>query len=273
MLLTIGCAGQVLALFTNANPERGVTEVALALGVSKSKAHALLASLAAVGLLRRTQYGRYRVGWRVLSLNRVLSETTDFHRYARPVLQQLGARCGEVVHLGVLDNGQVMYVDRIKGRHAVSIDASALGNRLWAHCSAVGKVLLAHLSPDALDAVIEQHGLPAVTSRTITDRDALEAELAEIRRRGFASESGEAVPEVSCVAAPIVAPGPLVVAAVSLAAPTYRFQSRKEIYSQAIVRAGAYVSRRLAQAEEDLARAEEGLLGSDHDGELVAVPG
>lgn len=273
MLLTIDCAGQVLALFTKDHPERGVTEVALALGVSKSKAHALLASLAAVGLLRRTQHGRYRVGWRVLSLNRVLAETTDFHRYSRPVLQKLGEHCGEMVHLGVLDDGQVMYVDRIKGGHAVQIDASALGNRLWAHCSGVGKVLLAHLPPETLDEVVERHGLPALTRRTITDRSALDEELAEVRRRGFALDRGEVIEDVSCVAAPIVAPGPTVVAAVSLAAPTYRFNARREVYCQAIVRAGMYVSKRLAKAEEELACAEDEHSRAMAPEALAAVPG
>lgn len=257
MLLTIDCAGQVLSQFTKDCPERGVTEVALAMGISKSKAHALLSSLSHVGLLRRTQHGRYRVGWRVLSLNRVLAETTDFHRYARPVMERLGERCGEIVHLGVIDDGQVMYVDRIKGCHAVQIDLSALGSRLWAHCSAVGKVLLAHLPDEALESVIDRHGLPALTQRTITDRDALEAQLGEIRYRGLAFEQGEAVDDVSCVAAPIVAPGPVVVAAISMTAPTYRFNQRRAVYSQAIARAGAYVSQCLSRAEAESARTDE----------------
>jgi DNA-binding IclR family transcriptional regulator len=251
MLLTIESAGRVLELFNGEHPERGVTEVALALGISKSKAHALLSSLATVGLLRRTQLGRYRVGWRVLSLNRVLAETTEFRRHARPVIEALGARYGEVVHLAALDDDQVVYVDRIAGTQAVQIDASVLGSRLPANCSGVGKVLMAHLTPMALDALIEHRGLPAMTPRTVTDRRVLDGELAEVRRRGYATERGEAVAEVSCVAAPIVAPGPTVVAAVSLAAPTYRFQARKEIYCQAIVRAGIYVSKQLAKAEEE----------------------
>lgn len=251
MLLTIDCAGQVLAQFTKDCPERGVSEIALATGISKSKAHALLSSLSHVGLLRRTRHGRYRVGWRVVALNSVLAETTDFHRYARPVMERLGERCGEVVHLGVLDEGQVMYVDRISGRHAVQINISALGNRLPAHCSAVGKMLLANLSPYALHGVIERHGLPALTSRTITDRAALECELSEIAKRGLSLEHGEAVDDVSCVAAPIIAPGPTFVAAISIAAPTFRFNQRRAVYSQAVARAGVYVSQCLSRAEEE----------------------
>lgn len=251
MLLTIDCAGQVLAQFTKDCPERGVSEIALATGISKSKAHALLSSLSHVGLLRRTRHGRYRVGWRVVALNSVLAATTEFHRYARPVMERIAASCGEVVHLGVLDEGQVMYVDRIRGRHAVQIDVSALGNRLPAHCSAVGKMLLATLSPYALHGVIERHGLPALTPRTITDRAALDRELAETSRRGIATEEGEAVDGVSCVAAPIIAPGPNVVAAISIAAPEFRFEQRRAVYSRAVARAGAYVSQCLTRAEEE----------------------
>jgi DNA-binding IclR family transcriptional regulator len=266
MLLTIESAGRVLSLYTRESPERGVTEVALALGISKSKAHALLASLASVGLLRRTQHGRYRVGWRVLSLNRVLAETTDFHRQARPVLAALGARYGELVHLGALDDGQVVYVDRVKGTHAVQIDASSLGNRLWAHCSGLGKVLLAHLPQAARDEFLDRHGLPALTPNTITDRCALEAELAEVRRRGYALDRGEIVADVHCVAAPIVIPGPTVVAAISMAAPSYRFQARKDVYCHAIARAGTYISQRLVRVEEELALAQEALacVGAEH---------
>jgi DNA-binding IclR family transcriptional regulator len=256
MLLTIDSAGRVLSLFTNEHPERGVTEVAVALAVSKSKAHALLASLTTVGLLRRTERGRYRVGWRVLSLNRVLSETTDFHRQARPVMQTLGRRFGEMVHLGALDDGKVVYIDRIKGTAAVQIDASALGERLSAHCSAVGKAQLAHMPKALLDEMIERHGLPALTPRTIVDRATLDEELESIRWRGFATERGEALPEISCVAAPIFAPGPVCVAAISIAAPSYRFQAHKDLYRQGIVRAGLYITRRLCEVQEAFEVAE-----------------
>jgi DNA-binding IclR family transcriptional regulator len=273
MLLTIDSAGQVLSQFTTDCPERGVTEVALTMGISKSKAHALLSSLTHVGLLRRTHHGRYRLGWRVLSLNRVLSETTEFHRHARPVMDALGERCGEVVHLGVLDDGQVMYVDRIKGRHAVQIDGASLGKQLEAHCSAVGKVLLANTTPDELQASISHHGLPQITPRTITDRAVLERELGEVRRRGFALEQGEAVADVSCVAAPITAPGPIVVAAISIAAPSYRFTHRREVYTQMIVRAGMFVSQRLARAEEEIAReAHAEIAAAVADGHQLAEP-
>jgi DNA-binding IclR family transcriptional regulator len=120
-------------------------------------------------------------------------------------------------------------------------------------------MLLANLSPYALHGVIERHGLPALTARTLTDRGALERELSEISKRGLSIEQGEAVDDVSCVAAPIIAPGPTFVAAISIAAPTFRFNQRRAVYSQAVARAGVYVSQCLSRAEEESAQATPAL--------------
>src|ERR1700751_4845932 len=128
MLGTVLNAGRVLDLFTSETPERGVTEVAEALGIPKSRAHALMSSLAHVGLLRRTAEGRYRLGWRVLALGRILTETTEFRAEARRAMEELSGRFGETVHLATLDDGVVVYVDKIEGTRAVRIAVSAVGS-------------------------------------------------------------------------------------------------------------------------------------------------
>ncbi|MEX2195926.1 MAG: IclR family transcriptional regulator [Thermoleophilaceae bacterium] len=251
MLLTINSSGRVLDLFTVVAPEWGVTQVAGELGMSKSKAHSLLASLSDVGLLRRTDRGRYRLGWRLLGLNRVLTDTTDFRCQARPVLEALCGHFGETVHLGALDDGRIVYVDRIQGRGAAPIPVSATGSAMPAHATGVGKVLLAHLAPAVLDAVVERHGLPALTKRTITDVDDLRDQLALVRARGFAVDGEEAVPGISCVAARIVGVDGDVVAAISIAAPTGRMNARRKAFEVAVVRAGRYVSRQLRSPAGD----------------------
>lgn len=254
MLLTIESAGRVLSMFTSESPEHGTTEVALAIGISKSKSHALLMSLTSVGLLRRTGRGRYQVGWRVLSLNRVLAETTGFHRHARPVMRALGGQFGERVLLGALDDGKVVCVDRLQEAAPSGGRAAPPGSHAHAHAGAIGKVLLAYSSPGALEQVISRHGLPALTSRTIIDPDALRNQLAAVRRRGFAVDRDEESDDRSCVAAPISIPGPVVVAAIAIAAPSERFRAREQIYQQAVVRAGRFVSQQLAAAEARSAR-------------------
>jgi IclR family KDG regulon transcriptional repressor len=248
VLLTIESAGRLLDLFTPLSPERGVTEVAAELGVSKSKAHALLASLTAVGLLRRTDGGRYRLGWRVLGLSRVLELTTEFHRHARPIMRALHTRFGETVHLAALDGGQVVYVDRLEGVRSARIAASSVGSVLPAHCSAVGKVLLAGLAPDALQRLLHDP-LETLTPFTMTDPGQLVGELEHVRLRGYAVEHQEAVLEVSCVAAPIVATGPRVVAAISMSVPSSRFEGHEDSLRRAVVLAGQHISRRLRERD------------------------
>lgn len=249
MLLTINSAGRLLDLFTAQTPERGVTEVAVELGVSKSKSHALLASLTEVGLLQRTPVGRYRLGWRVLTLNRVLGETTEFRRHARPTMEALHRRVRQTVNLAALYDSQVIYVDRVVGPESVRPTASAVGSVLPAHCSAIGKVLLAHLGVAQLDQLVAEQGLPSLTANTITDFATLQRELALVRQRGVAVEREEAVRGVSCVAAPIVAPGPSVVAAISVSVEAATFACHEDAFRRAVSMAADRIGRRLREAD------------------------
>lgn len=253
MLLTIDSAGRLLDLFTTEVPERGVTEVAYELDVSKSKAHALLASLAHVGLLRRTDGGRYRLGWRCLAMSRVLDATTDFHQHARPIMRILSDRYRETVHLATLNDGQVVYVDRLEGAERVAPAISDVGSILPANCSAVGKVLLSALSGPQLSDLVDRHGLPALTSDSITDPLELAEQLDDVRACGYAVEHGEASRGFSCVAAPIVAPGPRTVAAISVSVATPRFVRNEATFRQAVVLAAHHISRALR--EDDAAPA------------------
>jgi DNA-binding IclR family transcriptional regulator len=247
MLLTISSAGRVLDLFTSSVHERGVTEVALELGVSKSKAHALLTSLAQVGLLRRTPAGRYRLGWRLLKLNRILDESTDFRAAARPILRVLRDRFTETVHVGTLDRGRVMVVDRALGRDGVAADDAAVGASLPAHCSALGKVLLASLERAELVDVAMTHRLEAHTPRTATKLDELVLQLDEIRVHRIAVEFEERRPGFVSVASPIITPGPQTVAAISMTAPVDRFLANESIYRRAVSLSAKHVSRTLRE--------------------------
>jgi DNA-binding IclR family transcriptional regulator len=242
VLQTVENAGRVIDLFTVAAPEWGVSEASAELGISKSGTHALLSTLADIGLLRRTPESRYRIGWRVLALSRTLTDTTDFLSGVRGVLEGLLQRTGETVHMATLQGGKAIYIDRLEGNHSVRIAVSHVGAALPAHCSGVGKVLLAYRQKPEVDAVIARHGLPKVTGNTITDPDRLHAELAEIRRRGYAWDDEEIVPDVSCVAAPIIGPEGFIAAAVSLSAPTYRFTQRREVYKDTVCAAAREIS-------------------------------
>jgi IclR family KDG regulon transcriptional repressor len=245
MLLTIQNAGRILDLYDAESPERGPTEVGSELGIGKSKAHALMASMAEIGLLRRTADGRYRVGWRALELERIVRESTPFRPIAYEIAARLARHCGEVVHVAALDGGRVVYVDRLLGSRAIEIPLSSVGSTLPAHCTGVGKALLAHVEPGELDALLDRHGLPAFTDRTIVDRDRLYAELHRVRRDGVAHDQGEVAVGLACVAAPVHDLEGHVCAAISIAAPAERFAAAGDGYRSAVVRAARMINEGL----------------------------
>lgn len=245
MLNTVANAGKALDLFTTERPEHGVSEVARALGLSKSRAHALLLSLTDSGLLRRTPDRRYRLGWRVLAMNRVLSETTDFKAAASETMAKLAECSAETVHLATFDAGHVRYVDKLEGPRAVPIGVSTVGAQLPAHCSGVGKVLLAHRVPTEVEQTVDLHGLPRLTARTITTIEGLAEELDQVRHQGYALDRGEVIDGLGCVAAPILDGDGRAVAALSISAPAERFVPRFDSLRRLVVTAGHGVSARL----------------------------
>lgn len=244
MLLTVANVGRVLDAYSVERPERGVTELAADLGLTKSKTHALLTSMAEIGLLRRTEGGRYRIGWRSLELVRLLTQSTPFRPIAHSVATGIARRFGDVVHVATLDEGRVVYVDRVVGPRGLRIPVTTVGSSLPAHCSGVGKVLLAHLDPAKVDAILDRHGLPALTERTITDRDRFYAELHRVRRDGLGYDREEVQAGLACVAAPIFDADGRCVAAISLSAPVGR-RPQLAAYEAAIRRGGQLVTEQL----------------------------
>jgi DNA-binding IclR family transcriptional regulator len=117
MLMTVQKTGQVLDLFTVAHPEWGVTEVASQLGIPKSSAHALLATLTDIGLVERTPWGRYRLGWRFLTLGRTVLVSTAYRTAALTLMRRMSVRYGETMHFAVWERGGVVYLDSAHPAH------------------------------------------------------------------------------------------------------------------------------------------------------------
>ena len=250
MLQTIQKIGPVLDLFTIEHPEWGVSEVAEAIGLPRSSAHALLSSLVEIGLLQCPDRGRYRVGWRILELSETLRGTVNVRSVAYPVLEQLVEQYGETAHLAIMERSRVLYVDKIIGTHMVTVVGARVGAQLEPHCSAVGKVLLAHRTPEEAQRILASATMRKLTPTTITDLATLVDELAEVRRTGVAYDRGEAISEAHCVAAPVRDAMGQVIAAVSVTVPNNRFARSRTEFTQAVRNAATEISRRLI-AESD----------------------
>ena len=245
MLQTLEKASEVLALFNREHPEWGVREVAEALGLAKSSAHDLLTSLEQIGMLGKNDEGRYRLGWRLVTLSETLLATTELRREARPIMEELAEQYRETIHLAVLDDTKVVYVDKLEGKQAVRVELTSLGTRLYAHCSALGKVLLAYEPEENVKRIIKVEGLPRFTVNTITDAGELEQTLAKVRKQGYATDQEEILPDLCCIGAPIHNHTGHVIAAISMSIPAYRFQRSQIEFRKAVMRSGKLISERL----------------------------
>ncbi|MGW5381530.1 IclR family transcriptional regulator [Nocardia sp. NPDC003963] len=256
-LQTVQKIGPILDLFTVSRPEWGPAEIAAVIDAPRSSVHALLSALVDTGLLQRRFRGRYRLGWRVVELSETLRATVDVRSCAAPILQELAHKYGETAHLAVLERGKVLYVDKVLGNRVVNVSGARVGARLEPHCSALGKVLLAYREAGQLTHNITGEPLPRLTPSTIIDPAVLTREFASIRRAGIAFDTGEAVPEVYCAAAPVRDDMGVVIAAVSITVPASRFGPARTEFTKAVIAAGNRISKAVERSTES-ERAERG---------------
>lgn len=208
-------AAAILKAFSPITPSLGVSELARRLALHKSTVHRLLTTLEHEGFIVQDAGGRYRLGLQLFELGSLVVNSMELQKIARGPLEEVHRACGETVHLAILDEGEVVYIDKIESTHQLRMH-SLIGRRSPAHCTGLGKVLLAWLPAPALDQIIRR-GLRTYTSRTISSPDTLRNHLALVRQRGYAIDDGEHEELIRCAAAPVFDHTGAVVAAVSIA--------------------------------------------------------
>jgi IclR family transcriptional regulator, KDG regulon repressor len=247
-LQTIRQAGDVLELFTRQDPEWGVREVARRLAMPKSNAHQLLASLEVIGLLHRMVTGRYRLGFKILTLGQYLLTNTPWRDVAHRAMLQLESQTAQTVQLAALDGGRLIYVDKVLGSspNAVDLPQTEIGNAVAPHTSALGRVLLASKTWRVAQGTLQQTGLRAQTPHTITDLQAFKTELEQISQQGFALDLEESWLGVSSVAAPVCNHNGDIIAAIGISIHSNRkVPISISIRNQVMLAAGG-ISRSLA---------------------------
>jgi IclR family acetate operon transcriptional repressor len=213
-------AALLLALGDTAG-EAGVTELARRLGLHKSTASRLLATLEKRGLVEQDEEnGKYRLGLVVIRLAERAEQTLDLRSIAMPELDRLARATRETTGLGVLDDDALLTVAQADGPNLVAM-GDWTGRHMPLHCAASGKVLLASL-PEREVLRLVRRGLQQCTDRTLTRLEPLLEELARVRRRGFATAFGEFEPTMNAVAAPVHDARGAVVAAVDVRGPSFR---------------------------------------------------
>ncbi|WP_037577596.1 IclR family transcriptional regulator [Phaeacidiphilus oryzae] len=223
-------------------------EVARATGLPRTTVHELLTTLSARGYLRKDEpTGRFHLGLRVFQLGNAYGERLDLVTAGQRIAREIAAECGETVNVGVLDGPDVVYMAKVESRQAVRM-VSAVGRRVPACCTALGKALIAYQPDDVVRGLYlgAEGGLPRLTGASLTEPDALLAQLAETRRTGLAFEYGESTPQVSCAAAPVRDHRGSVVASVSVSVPDMRWSQRAaEEWAGFAVEGASRLSRQL----------------------------
>jgi IclR family transcriptional regulator, acetate operon repressor len=220
----LGRALALLSEFRSGEREVGLAELARRSGVAKPTAHRLLAELEGWMLVERTGRG-YRLGLRLFELGQVVPRQRDLQETATPFLADLYEATRETVHLAVPDGAEVVYVQKLSAPGGPDIP-SRLGGRMPAHCTGVGKALLAFGPPERLAAVLVA-GLTRRTPRTLVLPGMLDKHLTAIRQRGLAEEHEESAHGVACVAAPVMDSSGVAIAAISIAGWSNRLDTRR----------------------------------------------
>ncbi|HLY22377.1 MAG TPA: IclR family transcriptional regulator [bacterium] len=220
----VTAVGRALGILENVGGDirgTGITELSRRLGLGKSTVHRLCATLEHHGyLVRDPGTGRYRLSLRVFHIGSHALDALDLPARAMPALEALGAVTEETVHLAVLDGAEAIFIGKVESPRPLRL-YSQVGRRCPAHCTAVGKVLLAYAGAGQR-ALVAARPLKRYTSKTITSTAALERELEEVRRRGYATDEEEFEDGIRCVAAPVRDYRGRVVAALSVSVPAAR---------------------------------------------------
>ena len=238
----------VLLCFTNQTPELTMTQIAEQVGIHKSTAHRLLATLENKRFIQRDQNtGIYRLGIRLLQMAYLTLEQNDLRRLAVPFMHRLCDLYEENIDLTLLDDTDVVFISILEGPRRVKL-AAAIGQRLPAFATASGKAILGFM-PEKLVRRILDRGMPQLTPHTLNSPDVLLKNLNSVRELGFAISEQELEEQINAVAAPIFDQENRPIASIAVAGPAYRLTNERMIEIGPVVVATAReISQEIAMA-------------------------
>lgn len=231
----------LLELMAAAGGDVALSELAAASGLPLPTIHRLVRTLVASGYVRQLPSRRYALGPRLIGLGDAASRMLG--SWARPQLAALVDEVGETANMAMLDGDAVVYVAQVPSRHAMRM-FTEVGRRVPAHCTGVGKALLARLPTAQVRALLARTGMAPQTEHTITEPDRLVRELDRVRRQGYAVDDAEQELGVRCVA--VAVPGGPSTTALSVSGPAAR------VTWQAVARIAPVLQRAAAALAGDL---------------------
>ena len=193
-------AFEVLEIMAGAGDAIGLSQLAEMSGLPLPTIHRLTRTLVGLGYVRQLPSRQYALGPKLIRLGE--SATRMIGAWSRPQLVDLVKATGETANMAMLDGTMAVYVAQVPSEHSMRM-FTEVGRRVYPHSTGVGKALLSQLSDDDVRRIVARTGMPAQTANTITEPDALIADLELIRHRGYAVDEGEQEVGVRCFAVPV----------------------------------------------------------------------
>jgi DNA-binding IclR family transcriptional regulator len=237
---------QILDILADSDSGIGLAELADRLEVHKSTTHRLAMVLESGRYVERNpSTGRYHLGSRLIELGLSAAAQLDVYEIARPHLRALAEEAGETAHLAVLREGEIVSIVKAESTHNLRTPIT-VGTRTPAHCTSLGKAILAFGPPDRLEAFLKGRKLDAYTSKTITSPIRFKTELRAIRERGYSVDNEEREIGLRCIGAPVWNSMSEVIAAISIAGPAFRIPAdRIPDLSRIVMRTAGRISSSL----------------------------
>jgi DNA-binding IclR family transcriptional regulator len=211
---------QILDLLSKNQKGLSLSDLATKLGFPQSTIHHILSTFLPYDYISQDpETKKYSLGFKFLTIGKMILDNLDIRKIANPYLQQLNKECGEAVHLAILSNGKVVYIDKIDKPGGLTL-ATYIGFYTDPHAAAGGKMLLSELPPEKIIEIYRDNPLKVYGKKTITNINKLLSELKKIQKQGYAIDDEEYYEGVRCVAAPIRAGGQII-AAISITGSTF----------------------------------------------------
>jgi IclR family transcriptional regulator, KDG regulon repressor len=227
VIASVQRALDILELFDNSRSELGNAEIARLLDLDPSTASGLVATLRVNKYLDQNPVNRkYKLGLKLVERASVLLRQIDLLKIAAPHLENMRAWCDESINLAILDQQEVVYLERVLATHSLGI-RSDRGRRAPVHSTALGKAIIAYLPADEAKEFLSHYKFFPITRYTITDPNQFVKELNRVKKLGFAIDEEENEIGGRCLAAPVFNHSGYPVAAVSISVPIQRLPREK----------------------------------------------
>jgi DNA-binding IclR family transcriptional regulator len=239
-------ASNILRCFLGEKTHFRVSELASQLKLDRSTTYRILLSLEKCGLVEKEKRtGEYSLGLSAFEIGNTYLRQLDIIKVSKPVMTELALAVQETVHLAVLSDAEIVYLDKVDSPRTIGV-MSKIGQRAPVYCTALGKTLMAFQPADERSRILQKIRLSPLTPRTITSKQKLIEELESIRKQGYALDRREIEEEVECIGAPLRNHLGHVIAAISISGPQRKINTPQEkTFVDHVVGSAALISMKM----------------------------